>query len=325
MKYRSGAAFRQALEQRLLVHSRDRSTSLVRLRKAVVFDRLLVRLAIAAPDRWVLKGALALDFRLGERTRTTKDMDLVRRDDEAAATSDLIAAQTVDLDDFFTFDIEKVAAPGEALEGVAVRYRARAELGGRRFEEVMVDIGFSDPLKWKPEPIRGPDLLAFADIETVKVPVLSLEQHIAEKVHAYTRTYGQGHKSSRAKDLVDLVLMKQLMVLDAARLRTALVWSLRGKASTRSWIASLPHRRIGRYRTGSRPRRSASTRIYARATLKLRHCSIPYWQTVRLADGMRRRLHGSDSSIQIAGDIPERRNHRHAVRSFLTTANPFAL
>jgi hypothetical protein len=75
LKYQSGAAFRQALEQPLLVQSRDKGTSLVRLRKAVVFDRLLARLVIAAPDLWVLKGTLALDFRLGERTRTTKDMD----------------------------------------------------------------------------------------------------------------------------------------------------------------------------------------------------------------------------------------------------------
>jgi hypothetical protein len=90
----------------------------VRLRKSVVFDRLLVRLGIAAPGRWVLKGALALDFRLGERTRTTKDMDLVRGDNEAAATSDLIAVQDVDLDDFFNFDIEKTGVPNEPLEGI---------------------------------------------------------------------------------------------------------------------------------------------------------------------------------------------------------------
>jgi hypothetical protein len=229
VKYRSGAAFRRALEQRLLTRSRDRGISLVRLRKAVVFDRLLVRLAIAAPSRWVLKGALALDFRLGERTRTTKDMDLVRRDDEAAATADLIAAQAVEVDDFFTFAIETVGATGGAVEGMTMRYRVRAELAGRRFEEVMVDIGFSDPLKWKPDPIRGPDLLAFADIEPIEVPVLPLEQHIAEKVHAYTRTYGQGRRSSRAKDLVDLVLVKQLMVLDAARLRSALVGVFEGR------------------------------------------------------------------------------------------------
>ena len=110
-----------------------------------------------------------------------------------------------------------------------MRYRVRAELAGRRFEEVMVDIGFSDSLKWKPEPIRGLDLLAFADIEPIEVPVLPLEQHIAEKVHAYTKTYSQGRRSSRAKDLVDLVLVKQLMVLDAARLRTALEGVFEGR------------------------------------------------------------------------------------------------
>jgi hypothetical protein len=229
LKYQSGAAFRQALEQRLLTRSRDRGISLVRLRKAVVFDRLLVRLAIAAPDCWVLKGALALDFRMGDRTRTTKDMDLFHRDNETAASADLISAQAVEIDDYFTFDIEKVGARAEEDEGLALRYRVRAELAGRRFEEVMVDIGFSDSLKWKPEPIRGQDLLAFADIEPVEVPVLPLEQHIAEKVHAYTKTYSQGRRSSRSKDLVDLVLVKQFMVLDASRLRTALVGVFEGR------------------------------------------------------------------------------------------------
>ncbi|MGA7871378.1 MAG: nucleotidyl transferase AbiEii/AbiGii toxin family protein [Candidatus Binatus sp.] len=229
MKYKSGAAFRQALEQRLLGRSRETGTSLVRLRKGVVFDRLLARLTVAARGRWVLKGALALDFRLGGRTRTTKDMDLIRNDSEEAATADLIAAQAVELGDFVTFDIEKVGAPGEELEGAAMRYRVRAELGGRRFEDVIVDIAFSDPLKWAPEKIAGTDLLEFAGIEPIEVPVLPLEQHIAEKVHAYTRIYSSGRTSSRAKDLVDIVLVKQFMVLDAARLRTALVGVFEGR------------------------------------------------------------------------------------------------
>jgi hypothetical protein len=223
MKYRSGAAFRQALEERLLFRSRERGTSLVRLRKSVVFDRLLARLLIAAPGRWVLKGALALDFRLGERTRTTKDMDLIRNDSEEAATSDLMAAQAVQLDDFFNFNVEKVRPPGEEVEDAAMRYRVRAELGGRRFEDVVVDIAFSDPLRWEPETIVGTDLLAFADIEPVEVPVLPLEQHVAEKVHAYTRIYSRGRASSRAKDLVDIVLVTQSTALDAARLRAALM------------------------------------------------------------------------------------------------------
>lgn len=228
MRYETAAGFRQALEQRLLNRSRRRSESLIRLRKAVVFDRLLARLTAAAPDRWVLKGALALDYRLRERGRMTKDVDLVRRDDEEAATSDFIAAQAVDLKDFFAFSVEKVGRPEEA-DGDAVRYRVRAELGGRLFEEVLVDVGFSDPLGWQPERLRGPDLLSFAGIEPVEVPALPLEQQVAEKVHAYTRTYGGGLGSSRVKDLVDLVLVMRSMTLEAARLRHALEVTFRSR------------------------------------------------------------------------------------------------
>jgi hypothetical protein len=178
---------------------------------------------VAAPDRCVLKGALALDFRLGDRTRTTKDMDLVRSDAEESATADLIAAQSLDLGDFFVFAVEKSGGISEDEEGGSVRYRVRAELAGRIFEEVTVDIGFSDPLSWQPESVSGPDLLTFADIQPAEVPALPLEQHVAEKLHAYTRIYGQDHPSSRVKDLVDLVLVKRYLPLNADRLRVALL------------------------------------------------------------------------------------------------------
>jgi predicted nucleotidyltransferase component of viral defense system len=229
MKYETSVGFRRALEQRLLNQSRETGASLVRLRKGVVFDRLLARLAVAAPGRWVLKGALALDFRIATQMRMTKDMDLVRRDDEESATVDLIAAQAVDLGDWFTFAIEKAGKPREEDEGGAIRYLVRAELAGRLFEEVLVDIGFSDPLGWDPEPIRGSDLLGFADIKPIEVPVVQIEQHVAEKVHAYTRIYGGGRPSSRPKDLVDLLRVKQFLSLDAARLRDALAGIFEGR------------------------------------------------------------------------------------------------
>ena len=252
MKYETAAAFRQALEQRLHDRSRQTGTSLVRLRKAVVFDRLLARLAVAAPERWVLKGALALDFRMGDRTRTTKDMDLVRHDGEESATADLIACQSVELDDFFVFAIEKAGRITEEQDGGAVRYRVRAELAARLFEQVTVDIGFSDALGWQPERLQVPDLLSFAGIEPIEVPTLPIEQHIAEKVHAYTRMYGDGRRSSRVKDLVDLVLIKQSMTLDSARLRAALVgvFAARGQQALpdvfpkppREWV--VPYRKL---------------------------------------------------------------------------------
>src|SRR6185312_5741586 len=117
-------AFRRALEDRLLDRSRSTGLSLIRLRRMVVFERLLARLLVVAPDRWLLKGGLALDLRLGERARTTRDMDLSRHDDEAIATADLRQAQAVPFGDFFTFSVERTDRLDAAIEGAAVRYRA---------------------------------------------------------------------------------------------------------------------------------------------------------------------------------------------------------
>ena len=86
MRYASAAAFRSALEAQVRLRSQGGGPSIVRLRKAIAFERLLARLLAVAPDRWMLKGALALDFRLGVHARATMDMDLGRYDDAEAAT-----------------------------------------------------------------------------------------------------------------------------------------------------------------------------------------------------------------------------------------------
>ena len=64
------------------------------------------------------------------------------------------------------------------------------------------------------------------------MPVLPLAHHVAEKVHAYTRTYGeQGMSSTRVKDLVDLVLIASTESLDASALRQALERTFASRAT----------------------------------------------------------------------------------------------
>lgn len=222
MKYATPGGFRNALEQRLQTTAQQTGVPLIRLRKLVVFDRLMARLLIAAPNRWVVKGAAALLFRLGPQSRTTKDLDLGRQDNEEAATSDFLAAQSLDLGDHFTFTIERTRRLDALLEGVAVRYHVIAELAGRVFERVTVDVGFGDALVIDTDLVRGPDLLHFADIPPVEVPALPLEQHVAEKIHAYTRSYVGGRSSTRVKDLIDLAMMGSLFSFQAGRLKHAL-------------------------------------------------------------------------------------------------------
>lgn len=205
---------------------------MVRLRKEVAFDRLLARLFAVAPDRWVLKGALALDYRFGDRARTTKDIDLASAGDEASATADLLAARVVDLSDFFGFAIERTSVLDRLLEGAAVRYHVSAELAGRVFDEFLLDVGFDPPVGVVLDRLRGPDLLSFADIAPVEVPALPLEVQMAEKVHASSRVFGAGLLgSARVKDLVDLALIASEVSLDAARLRTAMEVTFERRAS----------------------------------------------------------------------------------------------
>jgi hypothetical protein len=67
-RYPTAAAFRMALQDRLRQTAVVKGESwLIHQRKLITFDRLLARLLVAAPDHWILKGAVALDFRLGDR------------------------------------------------------------------------------------------------------------------------------------------------------------------------------------------------------------------------------------------------------------------
>jgi hypothetical protein len=80
MTYATPTALRIALEQRLLRQSNDSGISLDRLRRRVIFERVVSRLEVADPGRWVLKGGMALEVRLPDDARLTKDIDLGLRD-----------------------------------------------------------------------------------------------------------------------------------------------------------------------------------------------------------------------------------------------------
>jgi Nucleotidyl transferase AbiEii toxin, Type IV TA system len=240
MRYATAAAFRQALDDRLKTESAKTGLGIARLRQRVAFELFLRRLVAVAPDRWVLKGALALDFRFHATTRPTRDMDLGRADDEDAAVEDFAAAQELALDDFFTFATRRTDAFDDADDFRAIRFHVTAELAGRVFDRFVVDVGFADSISWTPDAIETSDLLAFAGIERIRVPALPLPQHIAEKVHAYTRKYGaSGRESTRPKDLVDILLIARSEPLDAASLRKAFEVTF-GQREQQTLPASLP-------------------------------------------------------------------------------------
>jgi hypothetical protein len=221
VKYETAGAFRAALEQRLKDSAASGGPSTQRARKRVAFERLLARLQVAAPDRWLVKGGFALELRLAERARTTRDIDLDWRVSEQEAGAALIDAAAADLDDFFEFQIERSRGAPDVGAG-GLRYRATALVAGRLFEELIIDVGIVGDPVMDPERLETSGALSFAGIDPVQVPAARLEQHLAEKLHAYSRTYAGDQPSSRPKDLIDIVLIGDLARFDAKRLRAVI-------------------------------------------------------------------------------------------------------
>lgn len=101
-------------------------------------------------------------------------MDLGRDDNEGLANRDFVAAQEVDVDDYFTFVIKKTDKLDATWGGTSVRYHVTASLAGRRFEQVIVDVGFADPLILPAETLNALEfaIVCLARALTVARPAL---------------------------------------------------------------------------------------------------------------------------------------------------------
>lgn len=222
MTYDSPRALRAALEQRLLNRSNESAIPLDRLRRRVMFERLVVRLERAEPNTWVLKGGMALEVRLGDRARLTKDVDLGLREspiDAAELRERLIDALSRDENgDGFRFEVRPLQQLTED-EGGHRSWRAQVQvaLAGRTFGAIKVDISPRPHELEATDRITIPTALEFAGLEPVEVEVVDVHRHAAEKLHAMLRTYADG-ESSRVRDLVDLMLLLEHEQLDPAAL-----------------------------------------------------------------------------------------------------------
>lgn len=253
MTYSTPAALRMALEDRLLVRSNETGVSLDRLRRRVVFERVVARLQAAEPGRWVLKGGMALEVRLGDEARLTKDLDLGLRD-EVGSGADLhdrlIDALTVDADgDGFIFS---TGPPTQLLEDgaghVTWRLKVAAALAGKPFGGIQLDISPRIHELDATDHLALPNSLAFAGIPTPTAEIIDLHRHAAEKFHALLRTYGE-RENTRVRDLVDLVILIEHDLLNPNAVRSSVdqVWRERNAADAPTVIPPLPESWPPRY------------------------------------------------------------------------------
>jgi hypothetical protein len=187
-----------------------------------------------ARDAWVLKGGYALEMRF-HTARSTKDLDLtVMRNHEGDGAAirmreRLQLAASVQLRDFFAFFVAEPSAElTQAPEGGA-RFPVDARLDGRTFVKFHVDLGVGDEVLDPVDSVAGDDWLGFAGVPPAVVPALSIEQHWAEKLHAYTLP--RVTLNSRVRDLVDLVLILERDTPGTERVRAAVEATFRRRRS----------------------------------------------------------------------------------------------
>jgi hypothetical protein len=193
----------------------------VRLRKMVTFERFVARLTVAQPGYWLLKGGLALQWRLGNLARTTRDLDMLLTVPVPDIHQTLVRAALLDIGDWFRFLVSRPVLPAAERGATALRFPVQSLVDGRLFEAFHLDVGWGDAVVEPPDELTLPSFLEFAGINPVTALCYPVTQHLAEKVHAYTRPHVSG-ESSRVKDLLDILLIARASAVDGRVLSRAI-------------------------------------------------------------------------------------------------------
>lgn len=234
MRYGTPKAFRTALEDRLKARSSETGVGLDRLRRGVLFERIVVRLDAAEPGQWVLKGGMALEVRLRAAARLTKDIDVGLRAevaDDASLRDRLVEALSADPDgDRFELAVGSVSRLMEDGQARPTwRAGIAASLAGKPFGGVHLDVSPRGDELDSTEALRLPDSLAFAGIEPRTIEVIDLHRHAAEKFHGMLKVFDD-RENGRVRDLADLVILTEHHLIDPVTAAEAVrrVWAERG-------------------------------------------------------------------------------------------------
>lgn len=207
-RYQDAEALRRALDDPIRNTARQEGIPHDRLRKQIAFQRLIARFAAVSTDSWALKGGTALNWRIGEQVRATRDIDANWFGESSEFTIFLDSALDTDLADSFLFEI---GAPSPLRGEVAGghRYAVTTLLAGREFTAFHLDVnhvaGDDRPVDLVEVNVA---ILEFIGKSRLQVPMISIAQQLAEKLHAVGRYYESEH-SSRPKDVYDTALLIQ--------------------------------------------------------------------------------------------------------------------
>lgn len=242
--YKTPTAFRTAFETRLKDEAKRSGRNFERLRQIQLYERFLARIFPCFEGSVILKGGLALEFRL-ERARSTKDIDLHVWGNPDDVLVKLREAGQQNLGDYFSFDItldgDNPDIVADGLKYGGKRYRVIPRLAGTPYGWPFgVDIALADTLIGRPEWIDGSAFFSFVGLEPLRCRVYPLATHLAEKLDAYTQP--RPTENSRVKDLPDIALLATAGPLEGPALYSAIeqVFHHRKRESIPTFIPDPP-------------------------------------------------------------------------------------
>lgn len=202
----------RTLSKYVIAYARQTGTDVARVRRLISFMAIAGALRQAARGEggapgFVVKGGVALELRLRDRARATKDLDLILNRDEGDLREALEEALATPYEGF-TF-----RRKGEAhhMKNGAVRVKVQISFQGREWGTVEMDVAYREG-ETEVDLLAGIPLLEdFGITGPEEVESLSLRHHIAQKLHGMTKPMSEGRQNDRFRDLVDLLLMREFV------------------------------------------------------------------------------------------------------------------
>lgn len=201
--YRTPAEFDRAIKK---AASRAEGDTGERYRQALR-DRFLCRVFSDPENRFILKGGSGMLARV-PNARATRDADFATRRNESPdeivnALDELLAA---DMGDFCHFELtRREESKDDNGYSRLLKLRYATYIGEEEIDPVLVDLSLDCEVTLPPEKLTPANRLNVPGLEVRDYLVYSIEDQLADKLCAIMEAHPGGWRSSRMKDLTDVV------------------------------------------------------------------------------------------------------------------------
>ena len=201
--YKTPAEFDRAVKK---AASKSEGDTGERYRQALR-DRFLCRVFSDSENRFILKGGSGMLARV-PNARATRDADFATRKNESPdeivnALNELLA---VDMGDYCRFVLtRREESKDDNGYSRLLKLRYATYIGDEEKDPVLVDLSLDCEVTLQPEKLTPANRLDVPGLEVQDYLVYSIEDQLADKLCAIAETHHRGWRSSRMKDLTDVI------------------------------------------------------------------------------------------------------------------------